>query len=196
MARYTGPKCKLCRREGVKLFLKGEKCEGPKCPLIVRQVPPGGLHKRRSRQSDFRTQLREKQKVKRIYSINEKQFKNYYLEARESSANTGEALLAHLERRLDNVVYRLGLAASRAQARQKIRHGQFKVSGRLVISPAYEVESGEVISFKSDPIADKPTPTWLELLLKEREAKVLSLPSRDQVTEDINEQLIIEFYSR
>ena|SRR3989338_7202841 len=196
MSRYTGPKCKLCRREGVKLFLKGEKCEGPKCPLLVRQVPPGGLHKRRSKTSDFKVQLREKQKVKRLYIIGERQFKNYYLVSRKSSLNTGEELLSHLERRLDNVVYRLGLSASRAQARQKIRHGHFRIADRLVNMPAYEVELGDVIKFKKEPLEGKIAPTWLDLSAKKKEAKVLSLPNRSQVTEDINEQLIIEFYSR
>lgn len=198
MSRYIGPKCKLCRREGVKLFLKGEKCESPKCPLIVRQSPPGGHgKKRRQKFSDFKLQLREKQKTKRIYSVNERQFKNYFVEAKKSSLNTGEALLSLLERRIDNLVYRLGLVASRAQARQRITHGDLFVNGKIAKTPSYQVRLGDKLSWRSLALtADKVRPDWISLDKLKKQATVQALPKRDQIPEGINEQLIVEFYSR
>lgn len=192
---YTGPKCRLCRREGVKLFLKGEKCDGPKCPLVVRQSVPGPHKPRRRKVSDYSLQLREKQKVKRIYSVSEAQIKNYFESARKTLSGA-DTFLTRLERRLDNVVYRLGLSGSRADARQKIRHGHFKVSGRLVSYPGYELKSGETITFAFEKVVERIIPTWLSLDRKKKEARVLGLPTRDQIQEDIEEKSIVEFYSR
>lgn len=196
MARYVGPKCRLCRREGVKLFLKGDKCESPKCPLMLRQNVPGPKGKRRKKPTDYSFQLREKQKVKRIYGVQEAQFKNYYQDSRRSSLNTGEELLSKLERRLDNVIYRAGLSVSRSQARQLILHGNLKVSGRVVKATAYELKSGETIQFTGEPLTSRILPDWLSLDKKNKVVTVTRLPRRDEVKEDINEHLIIEFYSR
>ncbi|MCL5003769.1 MAG: 30S ribosomal protein S4 [Patescibacteria group bacterium] len=195
MSQYIGPKCRLCRREGVKLFLKGEKCDGPKCPIVVRQSAPGPHKARRRKVSEYGLQLREKQKVKRIYLVSEAQIKNYFESSRKTLSSAG-TLLSRLERRLDNAVYRLGLAASRPQARQRIRHGHFKVSGRLVTYPAYELKSGDTITFVKESTAERIVPAWLSLDLKKKEARVLALPSRDQIQEDIDEKSIVEFYSR
>lgn len=196
MSRYVGPKCRLCRREGVKLFLKGDKCESPKCPLVTRQSAPGPRGKRRKKPTDYSYQLREKQKVKRIYGVNEAQFKNYYLGSRQSSLNTGEELLSRLERRLDNVIYRLGLGVSRSQARQKIRHGAIKVSGRVVKAPSFEVKSGQTVEFVGEIAEGRVLPSWIHFDGKKKVVTIESLPKREEIKEDINEHLIIEFYSR
>lgn len=196
MTRYVGPKCRLCRREGLKLFLKGARCESPKCGVVVRQSAPGPHIKRRTRVTDYSLQLREKQKVKRIYGVPEAQFKNYYGQSRKSSVSTGEALLTRLERRLDNIVYRVGAAATRSQARQKILHGEVKVGGCSVRRSSYEVAAGGVVSFKSDVFAERIIPEWLDLDKNKKTAVIKNVPSRDQIKEDINEQLIIEYYSR
>jgi len=196
MTRYVGPKCRLCRREGVKLFLKGARCESPKCAITLRPSVPGPHGKRRIKATDYSLQLREKQKVKRIYGVPEAQFQNYYSQSRKSSLNTGEALLSMLERRLDNVVYRTGAAVSRAQARQKILHGEIKVGGRTASSAAYEVRPGDLVSFEKDILTERIVPDWIILDKKKKAATINSLPLRDQVKEGIREQLIIEFYSR
>lgn len=196
MSRYVGPKCRLCRREGLKLFLKGARCESPKCALTLRQSVPGPRGKRRPRVSDYSLQLREKQKVKRLYGVQEAQFQKYYLQSRKSSSNTGEALLSMLERRLDNIIYRVGAAVSRSQARQKILHGEVKVSGRIVNFTSYEVAPGDVVSFQKEVLSERIVPDWIALDPKKKTATINNLPTRDQVKEDIREQLIIEFYSR
>lgn len=196
MARYAGPKCRLCRREGLKLFLKGARCESVKCALTLRQSVPGPRGKRRPRTSDYSLQLREKQKVKRLYGVPEAQFQNYYLQSRKSSSNTGEALLSMLERRLDNIIYRVGAAVSRSQARQKILHGEVRVSGCIVNFTSYEVVPGEVVSFEKEILSERIIPDWITLDTKKKTVTINNLPTRDQVKEDIREQLIIEFYSR
>lgn len=211
MARYTGPVCKLCRREGVKLFLKGERCYTPKCAIEKRGYPPG-MHGRRAqfrrRVSDYGLQLREKQKAKRIYGVMERQFRRYFREALKVKGMTGATLLQTLERRLDNVVMRLGLADSRAQARQLITHGHITVNGRKMNVPSYLVQIGDEIGVR--PQSRKKTyfieraeeldpgrvPEWLRLDAQEMRGYVLAFPSREQIQEPINEQLIVEYYSR
>lgn len=200
MSRYTGPKCKLCRREGLKLFLKGAKCESLKCPVVVRQSAPGQHGTRRVKVTDFSLQLREKQKAKRIYGINESQSRRYFLRALKDKMGVGEGFLTRLERRLDNVIYRLGFALSRAEARQKILHGKIRISGRLVKRPSYEVKSGEAIIFAKEnvvpPAVERILPAWLSYSPDERKASVVSLPQRKQISEDLDEKLIVQFYSR
>lgn len=201
MSLYTGPKCKLCRREGVKLFLKGDKCESPKCPVVVRQSVPGPHAGRRTKTSDYGRQLREKQKVKRIYGINETQSRRYFLTSfkERAAGGVGEVYLSHLERRLDNVVYRLGLSRSRKEARQKILHGKISVSGKRVTYPSYEVRSGDVImplESKEGVVVERILPPWLGYQKEAKKATVLSLPVRSQIGEDVDERLVAEFYSR
>ncbi len=211
MARYTGPVCKLCRREGEKLFLKGERCFTPKCALEKRSYPPG-MHGRRSqfrrRVSDYGVQLREKQKARRIYGVMERQFRRYFREAERRPGMTGSNLLRLLETRLDNVVYRLGFASSRAQARQLVRHGHFQVNGRKTDIPSYLVEPGDEIAVgdnsKGKPyfrdlakgLEEKAVPGWLSLDLESLTARVLDLPSKEEVETPISEQLVVEYYSR
>jgi len=209
MARYTGPKCKLCRREGEKLFLKGERCYTSKCAFERRRYPPG-VHGPTSRRklSIYGMQLREKQKVKRIYGVLETQFKKYFELARKMPGNTGENLLTLLERRLDNVVYQLGFAESRAQARQFVRHGHIRVNGRKVDIPSYLVKEGDVISVKEKsrniPAIVKSLeardlqalPAWLSLDKEKFEGRVVRLPVRADITHPINERLIVELYSK
>lgn len=211
MGRYRGPVCKLCRREGVKLYLKGERCFTPKCAIERRNYPPG-MHGRRSqfrrRVSDYGLQLREKQKAKRIYGVMERQFRRYFQQALKVKGLTGAMLLQTLERRLDNVVYRLGLADSRAQARQLVNHGHITVNGRKMDIPSYLVRVGDVIGvrersrrnahFRSivERLDPARVPEWLELSPDALEGRVLALPKREQIDEPINEQLIVEFYSR
>jgi small subunit ribosomal protein S4 len=212
MARYTDAVCKLCRREGEKLFLKGEKCLTAKCPLERRNYPPGEHGKkgmRRRKVSDYGKQLREKQKARRIYGVLERQFRRYFKEAQRKKGMTGAMLLILLERRLDNVVYRLGLADSRAQARQLVRHGHITVNGRKVDIPSYLVSEGDEIGVKpsskklayfkdlAERIADKPAPPeWLSIDRETMTGRVLAQPLREQIDVPINEQLIVEFYSR
>lgn len=201
MSHYTGPKCKLCRREQVKLFLKGAKCESEKCPVVVRQSLPGPHSKRRPKVTDYGRQLREKQKVKRIYGLNEAQSRAYFLSSLKDQrgGGVGEAYLSHLERRLDNVVYRLGLGWSRTEARQKIRHGQILVSGKVVTFPGYAVRPGDAIMVlrgKDLKVADRILPAWLKYSGAEKKATVISLPERSQIAEDIDETLVVQFYSR
>ena len=209
MARYTGPVCRLCRRERMKLFLKGERCFKEKCAIERRGYPPGQHGQRRGRRSlNYGPQLREKQKVKRIYGILEQQFRKYFQEAERKKGITGENLLILLERRLDNVVYSLGFASSRAQARQLVRHGHFSVDGRKITIPSFQVREGQSIvvkenSKKNDFIRaavesarGRGIPDWLELNAESYTGKVLALPKREDIKLPIQEQLIVELYSR
>ena len=211
MARYTGPVCKLCRREGEKLFLKGKKCFTEKCPVERRAYPPGQhgpAQARRRRQSEYALQLREKQKVKRMYGLQEQQFRNLFQKSAQAGGVTGENLLISLERRLDNVIYRLGFAQSRGQARQLIRHRHVEVNGRPVDVPSYEVRSGEDIAVKGksrdlpvvqESLQGRTRPDLVEWLVvddKTRVGRVVRTPTREDVPMDIEEQLIVELYSK
>ncbi len=210
MARYTGPRCRLCRREGMKLFLKGERCYTDKCPFERRSYPPGqhGPQQIRIKLSDYGVRLREKQKVKRIYGISEKQMRKYYEMATKMPGQAGHNLLQLLERRLDNVVYRLGFAVSRSQARQMIVHGWFKLNGRNVDIPSILVDVGDVIELKDkyrnnvhvqealEAVARRGIPPWLELDRDNFKGTVKALPTREDITMPIQESYIIEFYSR
>ena len=208
MARYTGADCRLCRREGIKLFLKGDRCFGDKCAIERRPYPPGQAGKKRPRDSEYRVQLREKQRAKRIYGVLEKQFRNYYKLASRMSGITGENLLRLLESRLDNVVYRLGFASSRDAARQMVRHGHFLVNGRRVDIPSFRVKPGSVVALaakakdlnvvKAAIISSSKVeiPGWLEVDVEKLQGKVLSLPSREQIDAPVREQLIVELYSK
>jgi len=211
MARYTGPVCKLCRREGEKLLLKGERCFTPKCALERRAYAPG-MHGRqaqfRRKKSDYGLQLREKQKARRIYGVLERQFRRYFEEAERRKGLTGVNLLIILESRLDNVVYRLGFADSRAQARQLVRHGHFDVNRRKTNVPSFLVRVGDVIAVRerSKKLAyfrdlgtvmeHKVVPEWLSLDIPKMEGRVLTLPTREDIDASLNEQLIVEYYSR
>ena len=200
MARYTGPKCRLCRREGEKLYLKGAKCHGDKCPLAKRSYAPGQHGNSRKRTTEYGRQLREKQKAKRIYGLLEKQFRNYVKDALKSKGITGEALLRNLETRLDNLVYRSGFAVSRAQARQFIGSGFFEVNGRAVTIPSMQLKEGDVIKpvdFGKIYLREGfVLPDWLEANVKEKYVKFSRLPNLEDTLENINVQAIIEFYSR
>jgi small subunit ribosomal protein S4 len=208
MAVYRGPKCRLCRREGVKLFLKGEKCYSVKCPLERRKYPPGQHGQVQRKLQDYGLQLREKQKIKRIYFVLERQFRNYFQEAERLPGLTGENLLRLLETRLDNVVYRLGFAPNRRMARQLVNHGHFLVNGRKVNIPSYRVRPGDVIEvrersrniapmrFLPQNLAHRRVPEWLEMDMENLRGRVLSLPTRSQIDTDVQEQLVVEFYSR
>jgi len=204
MARYTGPKCRLCRREGVKLFLKGARCESEKCAITRRHQAPGQKGNPRKRKaSGYSLQLREKQKVKRIYGILEKQFGNYMKKALNEKEVTGQALMKLLETRLDNVVYRVGMVASRAQARQFIRFGYFKVNGKLVTIPSYQVSAGDIIeAANKEKISAKEMikiPDWLKFDSEALKVEILE-PKEEESFRDsdleINTQLIVEYYSR
>lgn len=206
MARHTESKCRLCRREGVKLYLKSDRCFGPKCPIERRGAQPPGQHgkKRMRRLSDYGIHLREKQKVKRTYSVLERQFRNYYKEALKSSSNTGEKLLQILESRLDNTVFRLGLVSSRSLARQLVNHGHVKVDNKKVSIPSFQVKPGQIISlsnkgatlkFVLESLAKKTAPAkWLTR--KALIGKMDRFPKREELDDSIRENLIIEFYSR
>ncbi|MFA5843725.1 MAG: 30S ribosomal protein S4 [Coriobacteriia bacterium] len=208
MARYTGADCRLCRREGIKLFLKGDRCYSDKCAVERRPYPPGQAGKKRPRDSEYRVQLREKQKAKRTYGVLEKQFRTYYEIASRLPGITGENLLRLLESRIDNVVYRLGLASSRDEARQLVRHGHYLVNGRRVDIPSYRVRPGDVIAvcekarnltvLKAALISSAKTevPGWLEVDVEKLSGKVLSAPQRDQIDAPVREQLIVELYSK
>jgi small subunit ribosomal protein S4 len=206
LARDTGPQCKQCRREGLKLFLKGERCGTDKCSVERRPYPPGQHGRGRIRQSEYRQQLREKQRARRYYQILEKQFRRYYDTASRQPGVTGENLLRLLERRFDNVIVRLGFAASRRQARQLIGHGHFMLNGRRVDIPSYQVKPGDVISVKSGSSASAVVrdstelvaaiPPWLEADHDSLTAKVLRLPGRDEINTPVQEQLIVELYSK
>ncbi|MHB8762464.1 MAG: 30S ribosomal protein S4 [Coriobacteriia bacterium] len=208
MARYTGADCRQCRREGEKLFLKGDRCYTDKCGVEKRPYPPGQAGKKRPRDSEYRLQLREKQKAKRIYGVLEKQFRTYYQLANRQPGITGENLLRLLESRLDNAVYRLGLASSRDEARQLVRHGHFTVDGRRVNIPSFRLRPGAVIAVgekAKDLTAIKAAlissskievPGWLEVDVEKLQGKVLSLPTREQIEAPVREQLIVELYSK
>jgi small subunit ribosomal protein S4 len=206
LARDTGPQCKRCRREGLKLFLKGERCLTDKCSVERRPYPPGEKGRGRVRQSEYRHQLREKQKTRRYYQVLEKQFRSYYEKASRQSGVTGENLLRLLERRLDNVLVRLGFAASRRQSRQLIGHGHFSVNGRRVNKPAFQVREGDVISVRDTSSAKDvireateltaTVPAWLQADHDSLTAKVLRLPERDEISTPVQEQLIVELYSK
>ena len=206
MARDLGPKCKQCRREGIKLFLKGERCLTEKCAIERRSYPPGEHGRGRIKQSEYLLQLREKQKARRFYGILEKQFRIYYDKAARQSGITGEVLLRMLERRLDNVVYRLGFAASRAQARQIIRHGHFHVNGRRVNIPSYQVRVGDIVALRQGSPVEQvvrdatdltaSVPAWLQADHDNLAAKVLKFPERAEIDAPVQEQLIVELYSK
>jgi small subunit ribosomal protein S4 len=208
MARYTGADCKLCRREKMKLFLKGSKCEGPKCPIEIRPYPPGEHGRGRPKETEYLLQLREKQKARRIYGVLERQFKNYYEEANRKSGKTGDELLQLLERRLDNVVYRSGFAKSRDMARQLIRHGHFRVNGRKVDIPSFLVAENDIIEVRRKSLeftpfvvaraeaGERPVPAWLAVVADKMQILVHSLPVRQQIDTPVQEQLIVELYSK
>jgi small subunit ribosomal protein S4 len=206
MARDTSAQCKQCRREGQKLFLKGSRCFTDKCGVERRSYPPGEHGRGRMRQSEYRAQLREKQKARRYYQVLEKQFRSYYDKASGQPGVTGENLLRLLETRLDNVLVRLGFAASRRQARQLVRHGHWSVNGRRVDIPSYQVRPGEVLAFKSGSGAEtvvrdsteliSSVPAWLEADHDSLTAKFLRLPDRDEIVTPVQEQLIVELYSK
>lgn len=208
MARYTGPVCRLCRREGTKLFLKGKKCFDQKCPVVKRAYAPGEHGQTKKKLSEYGLQLREKQKAKRIYGVLEAQFRRYFEAAAKKKGVTGEVLLQLLERRLDNVVYRLGLATSRAEARQLVRHGHFSVNGRRVNIPSYLVREGDIIAL-TPGTRDMPRmkeliefasahtpPAWLELDLENVRARVLRVPRREEIDIPVQERMIVELYSK
>lgn len=209
MARYTGPVCRLCRREGEKLFLKGAKCNTAKCPVDRRGYPPGqhGQGRRPRRASEYGTQLREKQKLRRIYGVLEGQFESYYQKATKSKGVTGEALLVLLETRLDNIAYRLGFASSRPAARQLVMHGHIEVNGQKVDIPSAQVREGDVISVReksrglgvikeSVAGASSRVPSWLEVDEEALTGKLDRLPTREEIDVRVEEHLIVEFYSR
>ena len=209
MARYTGPVCRLCRREGTKLFLKGTKCLSDRCPIEKRNFPPGMHGKdRKAKIVGYGLQLHEKQKAKRMYFTLEGQFREYYEKANRATGVTGELLIQQLERRLDNVAYRLGFAISRRQARQVVRHGHVTVNGKKVNIPSYQVNVGDEIAIRESAkklliveqgaqyAAQNPVPAWLEANFDTFTGRVLSLPKRKDVNLPINEQLIVELYSK
>jgi small subunit ribosomal protein S4 len=206
MARETGPQCKQCRREGQKLFLKGERCLTDKCGVERRNYPPGDHGRGRSRHSEYRLQLREKQKARRYYGVLEKQFRNYYARASRQEGVTGANLLRLLESRFDNILVRLGFAASRRQARQLIRHGHWAINGRRVDIPSYQVRSDDVITLKPGSSAEQVirdateltavVPPWLQADHDGLTAKVLRLPEREEIATPVQEQLIVELYSK
>lgn len=208
MARYKDSTCRLCRREGVKLFLKGDRCYSDKCAVARRSYPPGQHGQGRKKVSEYGLQLREKQKVRRIYGILERQFRNYFEKAERQKGVTGENLLVLLERRLDNVVYRLGFADSRAEARTLVRHGHFLVNGRKVNVPSYLVRPNDTISVRekskasprfkeiAEAAAHRNVPAWLKSDSNALEGYVLALPTREQIDTPAQEHLIVELYSR
>ncbi len=208
MARYTGPVCRLCRREGMKLFLKGERCYTEKCAIEKRNMPPGQHGRRRaSKMVGYGVQLREKQKVKRTYGVLEDQFRRYFEMADRTRGITGETLLQLLERRLDNAVYRMGFATSRAQGRQLVRHGHFLINGKKVDIPSYSLKAGDVVTVRPTSkenasilhavgeVKGRGIPEWIALE-GELGAKVLSMPTRAQINLPVQEQLIVELYSK
>ncbi|MDO7788898.1 30S ribosomal protein S4 [Desulforamulus aquiferis] len=208
MARYTGPHCRLCRREGLKLYLKGDRCYTGKCAIDRRSYAPGQHGQGRKKVSEYGIQLREKQKARRIYGVLEKPFRNYFEKAERQPGVTGDNLLRLLERRLDNVIYRLGLGASRVEARQLVLHGHFEVNGHKVNIPSYQIKVGDEITVRDkskdsprvkelmERSADRTPPAWLEYDAQEAKARVVALPNRDQIDAPVQEHLIIELYSR
>ena len=208
MARYTGPACKLCRREGKKLYLKGERCTSGKCALDRRSTAPGQHGAAKKKMGEYGLQLREKQTTKRYYGVLEKQFKNYYAEAARKEGMTGENLLVILERRLDNVIFRMGLAESHKEARQLVLHANFTLNGKKVNIPSILVKPGDVIAVKEaarengrikeliEGLESKVAPKWLEVNKTDLTAKVVAMPAREDIDFDFNEQLIVELYSK
>ncbi len=206
MARYTGPSCKLCRREGTKLYLKGERCLSDKCALNRRTSAPGQHGAAKKKMTEYGMQLREKQKAKRYYGVLEKQFKNYYVKADNQDGIAGENLLRLLERRLDNVVYRMGLANSHKEARQLVLHGHFTLNGHKANIPSILVKVGDVVAVKEtdsskikelvEAMGEKISPKWLEIDKNAGVAKIVAMPERDDIDFEFNEQLIIELYSK
>ncbi|MCL5801817.1 MAG: 30S ribosomal protein S4 [Gammaproteobacteria bacterium] len=208
MAKYIGPKCRLCRREGEKLFLKGEKCFGSKCAIESRAFPPGQHGQRRTRLSDYATQLREKQKVRRVYGVLESQFRLYYKEADRRKGSTGENLLQLLEGRLDNVVYRMGFATSRSEARQLVRHNTVTVNGKKVNIPTYQVKPSDVVAVNEkgrsqlriqaalDMAQQRGFPDWIDVDVSKMQGVFKSKPERSDLPAEINEHLIVELYSK
>ncbi len=208
MGRYTGPSCRLCRRAGEKLFLKGDRCFTPRCAVERRHSPPGEQNNRRRRPSDYGVHLREKQKARQIYGVMEGQFRRYMTEAFNSPGITGINLLRTLERRLDNIVYLLGFADSRKQARQLVCHGHFVVRGVKTDIPSFQVRVGDVIAWKeslkntdffrerTDGIPKRPIPPWLSLNMAEMAGEVVALPADEDLSQTINSRLIVEYYSR
>lgn len=208
MAKYTGPKCRLCRREGEKLFLKGEKCYTSKCPVEKRNFPPGQHGQKRPRLSDYATQLREKQKLRRIYGILEDQFRNYYEAADQRKGSTGENLLQLLECRLDNVVYRMGFGASRSEARQIVRHNAVSVNGKKVNIPSYQVAPNDVVAVRGEThdqlriqaalelAQQRGFPEWLDVDAAKKQGVLKARPERSELPAEINEQLVVELYSK
>ncbi len=209
MGRYLGPSCRLCRREGMKLFLKGTKCYSPKCPVDKRAFPPGQHGQIRVKLSDYGIQLREKQKVKRMYGLLERQFQRYFRIAQKAKGVTGQQLLEMLERRLDNVVYRMGFATSRHEGREMVRHRGITVNGRLVDIPSFLVKVGDVVQTapaRSGQAArikenlertkDRPAPAWIQVDAKALKGTVARAPQKDDIGLPIQEQLIVELYSK
>jgi len=208
LARYTGSVCRLCRREGLKLYLKGDRCYTPKCAVERRAYAPGQHGQGRKKVSEYGLQLREKQKARRMYGILEGQFRRYFEKAERQKGITGENLLRLLERRLDNVIYRLGFGASRNESRQLVRHGHFTVNGRKVNIPSYMIRVGDVIAVRDkskesprvkellERAGDRTPPAWLELEADQARARVVDLPTRDQIDAPVKEHLIVELYSR
>jgi small subunit ribosomal protein S4 len=208
MARYTGADCKRCRREKTKLFLKGSKCDSPKCPIEIRPYPPGEHGRARTKESEYLLQMREKQKAARIYGVLEKQFRGYYEEANRAKGKTGENLLRILESRLDNVVYRAGFAKSRDMARQLVRHGHFTVNGGKVDIPSYRVSENDIIEVRASSVemtpfivaraetGERTVPAWLEVIPNRMRILVHGLPARQVIDTQVQEQLIVELYSK
>ena len=208
MARYSGPDCKLCRREKMKLFLKGAKCDSPKCPIEIRPYPPGEHGRNRPKESEYLLQTREKQKARRIYGVLERQFRGYSEEASRQRGKTGENLLQILESRLDNVVYRAGFAKSRDMARQLVRHGHFLVNGRKVDVPSFRLSESDIVevlpkSLELTPfivaraeVGERQVPAWLEVVPDKMRVLVHAMPERPQIDTQVQEQLIVELYSK
>jgi small subunit ribosomal protein S4 len=208
MARYTGADCKRCRREKTKLFLKGSKCDSPKCPIEIRPYPPGEHGRARTKESEYLLQKREKQKAARIYGVLERQFRGYYEEANRRQGKTGENLLQILESRLDNVVFRAGFAKSRDAARQQVRHGHYLVNGRKVDIPSYRVSENDIVEVRPKSAeltpfvvaraeaGERTVPAWLEVIPSKMRILVHNLPVRQAIDTQVQEQLIVELYSK
>jgi small subunit ribosomal protein S4 len=208
MARYTGADCKRCRREKTKLYLKGAKCDSPKCPIEIRPYPPGEHGRARTKESEYLLQMREKQKAARIYGVLERQFRGYYEEANRKQGKTGENLLRILESRLDNVVYRAGFAKSRDMARQLVRHGHLTVNGVKVDIPSYRVSENDIIQVRAKSVemtpfviaraeaGERTVPAWIEVIPGQMRILVHSLPARGAIDTAVQEQLIVELYSK
>jgi small subunit ribosomal protein S4 len=206
VSRYTGPVCKICRREGMKIFLKGERCYTEKCEIEKRNYPPGVHVETRGKMTEYGIRLREKQKVRRMYGLTENQFKRFFEMAERAKGITGTNLLVLLERRLDSMVFRLGFAVSRSEARQLVSHGHVTVSGRKVTIPSYTVKEGDEIAIRTKDLASvqnalesvvrRGVPSWLELDKEAMKGMVKLLPSREDITMPIKEQLVVEYYSR